>query len=172
MFAIDPVPPLPRDVWLPEIQVMLARDQVGSSERLCLAAKGGHNAESHNYNDVGNFIVYIDGKPAIVDAGVETYTRKTFSAERYTIWPMQSGYHSLLPTVDGLMQSPGRAFAAVMSAMSPTMAWPVLSSTLLVPTHPRLRVGSARPLSTVARKSKLSIATRCPSPPPRSPPAC
>ncbi|MFN2155857.1 MAG: heparinase II/III family protein, partial [Anaerolineae bacterium] len=72
----------------------------------------GHNAESHNHNDVGNFIVYVDGKPLVVDAGVETYSRKTFSPQRYEIWTMQSAYHSLLPTVDGIMQAPGGEFAA------------------------------------------------------------
>ncbi|HNY78781.1 MAG: heparinase II/III family protein [Sedimentisphaerales bacterium] len=103
--------PLVRDVWMDGIQVMAARDREGSTEGLYVAAKGGHNAESHNHNDVGNFIVYIDGKPVIIDIGVETYSRKTFSAQRYEIWTMQSAYHSL-PTIDGVMQSPGRQFAA------------------------------------------------------------
>lgn len=109
--AVPAVPPLVRDVWLSEIEVMVARDQASSSQGLYLAAKGGHNAESHNHNDVGHFIVYKDGLPVIVDAGVETYTRKTFSEQRYEIWTMQSAYHSL-PTIDGVMQLPGREFAA------------------------------------------------------------
>lgn len=108
----DAQPPQPRDVWLPNIEVMVARDQAGSSEGFFLGAKGGHNAESHNHNDIGNFVVYIDGKPVLVDAGVETYTAKTFSPERYSIWTMQSAYHTLLPTVDGVMQDPGFEFAA------------------------------------------------------------
>ncbi len=112
LFAIAPTPPLPRDVWFSDIQVMIARDREGKSEGLFVAAKGGHNSESHNHNDVGSFIVYIGGRPLIVDAGVETYRRQTFDAERYTIWTMQSAYHTLLPTVDGIMQAPGREFAA------------------------------------------------------------
>jgi hypothetical protein len=104
--------PLPRDVWLDEIQVMVARDQGGTAEGLFLAAKGGHNAESHNHNDVGSFVVYADGRPVIVDAGVETYTAKTFSSTRYDIWTMQSAFHSLLPTIDGVMQEAGMEFAA------------------------------------------------------------
>ncbi len=103
--------PLVRDVFLDQIQVMVARDQAGSSQGLYLAAKGGHNDESHNHNDVGNFVTYVDGKPVLVDVGVETYTRKTFSPQRYEIWTMQSAYHSL-PTINGIMQSPGEAFAA------------------------------------------------------------
>ncbi len=103
--------PFLRDAWLPDLQVMAARTVNGSPSGLFLAAKGGHNAESHNHNDVGNFIVYYNGQPVIIDAGVGAYTAKTFSAERYTIWSMQSQFHNL-PTVNGFMQEAGRNFAA------------------------------------------------------------
>lgn len=103
--------PLVRDVWLPGIQVMAARSTEGSAEGLYLAAQGGHNAESHNHNDVGNFIVFADGEPVVIDIGVETYTAKTFSNQRYEIWTMQSAWHSL-PTIDGVMQGAGREFEA------------------------------------------------------------
>jgi hypothetical protein len=102
---------LARDAWLPGIQVMTARVKEGSAAGLYLAAQGGHNAESHNHNDVGNFLVFADGQPAIVDVGVETYTAKTFSPKRYEIWTMQSAYHNC-PTIDGVMQAAGRQFAA------------------------------------------------------------
>jgi len=104
-------PALVRDVWLGGIQVMTARCREGTADGFFVAAKGGHNAESHNHNDVGNFIVYRNGRPILIDVGVETYSRKTFSSQRYEIWTMQSAYHNL-PTIDGVMQSPGREFAA------------------------------------------------------------
>jgi len=100
-----------RDSWLPGIRVMMARVQEGSAQGLYLAAQAGNNGKSHNHNDVGNFLVYADGMPAIIDVGVETYTAKTFSPQRYEIWTMQSAYHNC-PTIDGVMQSPGRRFAA------------------------------------------------------------
>jgi len=100
-----------RDAWMPGIQVMAARLEANSPRGLYLAAQGGHNAESHNHNDVGNFMVYVNGKPAIIDVGVETYTAKTFSSHRYDIWTMQSAYHNC-PTIDGVMQAAGREFAA------------------------------------------------------------
>ncbi|OHB68830.1 MAG: hypothetical protein A2Y77_11705 [Planctomycetes bacterium RBG_13_62_9] len=103
--------PLVRDVWLDGIQVMAARCTEGTANCYYVAAKGGHNAESHNHNDVGNFIVYMDGRPIFIDIGVETYSRQTFSSQRYEIWTMQSAYHNL-PTIDGVMQSPGGRFAA------------------------------------------------------------
>lgn len=112
LLKVEPAAPLARDVWLPDIQVAVGRDKEGANDGLYFAAKGGHNEESHNHNDVGSFIVFTGGKPLIVDAGVETYTRKTFSAERYDIWTMQSAYHSLLPTIDGFQQSPGPQFEA------------------------------------------------------------
>jgi hypothetical protein len=100
-----------RDAWHPGIQVMMARAHEGSAQGLYLAAQAGNNGKSHNHNDVGNFMVYADGMPAIIDVGVETYTAKTFSPQRYEIWTMQSAYHNC-PTIDGVMQSAGRQFAA------------------------------------------------------------
>ena len=109
---VEATQPLPKDAWFDDIQVMVVRDRAGSAEGLFVAAKGGHNSESHNHNDIGNAIIYVNGKPLIVDAGVETYRRKTFSPQRYEIWTMQSAYHTLLPTVDGVMQAPGSDFKA------------------------------------------------------------
>jgi len=105
-------PPLYRDSWLAELQIMVARDRAGSRDGFFVAAKGGHNEESHNHNDVGTLIAYLDGWPLLIDVGVETYTAKTFDAKhRYDIWTMQSQWHNL-PTVNGQWQHNGREFAA------------------------------------------------------------
>ncbi len=103
--------PLPRDVWLPSTQVLLAREHAGTAEGLGLVVKGGHNAEHHNHNDVGSFIVTSDGVPVVVDPGRPTYTKATFGPDRYSIWTMQSSWHNT-PTIAGIDQSPGREFAA------------------------------------------------------------
>ncbi|MDP4680155.1 MAG: heparinase II/III-family protein [Cyclobacteriaceae bacterium] len=99
------------DFWLPDTEVAGARDKKGSTEGFFFAAKGGHNAESHNHNDLGTCVLYYDGKPAIIDIGRETYTAKTFSSHRYEIWTMQSGYHNL-PKINGVDQMQGREFKA------------------------------------------------------------
>jgi hypothetical protein len=104
-------PPLPRDVWLPSVQVLLARGAAGSAAGLTLAAKGGHNDEHHNHNDVGSFVVALGGVPVAVDAGRPTYTRQTFSDDRYAIWTMQSAWHNV-PEVAGTAQPPGAGAAA------------------------------------------------------------
>jgi hypothetical protein len=111
LLAEKPVEPYISDFWLPGLQVMAARSHPDSEKDIYVAAKGGHNAESHNHNDVGNFIVYADGRPLLIDIGVETYTSKTFSSNRYDIWTMQSQYHNL-PTINGVQQTAGREFRA------------------------------------------------------------
>lgn len=103
--------PLVGDVWLSGTQVFVAREREGEAAGLYVAAQGGHNAESHNHNDVGNFIVFASGKPVLIDVGVETYTAKTFSSRRYEIWTMRSSYHNL-PTINGVEQAAGRQYAA------------------------------------------------------------
>lgn len=105
--------PLLRDVWLgdPDLQMMAARTEGGTCAGFYVAAWGGHNAQSHNHNDVGNVIVFARGQPVLVDAGVATYTRQTFSSRRYELWPMQSAYHNL-PTINGVQQAAGRSYAA------------------------------------------------------------
>jgi hypothetical protein len=91
--------------WYPETEFCYMRNQTG----LFLAAKGGYNAESHNHNDMGSFMLYADQMPVIIDAGVGTYTRQTFSDERYSIWTMQSNYHNL-PMINGVPEAPGPEF--------------------------------------------------------------
>lgn len=104
--AEKPQEPLIKDVWLPNLQIMTARRGGHFT-----AFKGGHNGESHNHNDVGSFLVYVDGEPLLIDPGVGEYTAKTFSNSRYEIWTMQSGYHNL-PQINGTDQQNGKAFGA------------------------------------------------------------
>ena len=105
------------DFWLPDLEVGGARDKAGSFDGFFFAAKGGHNAESHNHNDLGTFVMYFDGKPCLIDIGREKYTAKTFSSRRYEIWTMQSGYHQL-PKINGVDQMQGREFVATNSTFS------------------------------------------------------
>ncbi len=105
------------DFWLPDLEVGGARDKAGSVDGFFFAAKGGHNAESHNHNDLGTCVMYFDGKPCLIDIGRERYTAKTFSSHRYEIWTMQSQYHNL-PTINGVQQSPGAEYKAKNATFS------------------------------------------------------
>jgi hypothetical protein len=103
--------PLPKDTWLPDLEVMIARDQEGTTDGFFVAAKGGHNEESHNHNDIGNYVVYYNGFPLLIDVGRGTYTRKTFSDRRYEIWYNCSEFHNL-PTINSHDQLPGAQYKA------------------------------------------------------------
>lgn len=91
--------------WLSEREIFCARNNNG----LYVAAKGGHNNESHNHNDVGNFIIYANNAPLLIDLGNDTYTAKTFSKERYTLMNTRSAYHNV-PLINGQEQQAGRTF--------------------------------------------------------------
>lgn len=94
------------DIYYESVGLFLARD----SENF-LAVKAGGNDDSHNHNDTGSLIFYKKGKPVLIDVGVETYSRKTFSPQRYEIWTMQSAYHNVL-TFGNVMQNAGREYHA------------------------------------------------------------
>ncbi len=105
--AADTLPAAPpADSWLPDLQLRVVR-----RGRLTLCCKGGHNGESHNHNDIGSFMLYADGAPVVVDAGNMTYTAKTFSAQRYTLWNTRSAYHNV-PLVGETEQCAGTEYAA------------------------------------------------------------
>lgn len=94
------------EIFYPSTGIFIARD-----DSFTLAVKAGDNADSHNHNDTGSFTVYKNGLPLLIDVGVESYTKKTFSPQRYEIWTMQSAYHNL-PTINGIMQKDGEAYSA------------------------------------------------------------
>lgn len=95
----------PSDIWVSDVQVMNSRTKDG----LYLATHAGHNAESHNHNDVGDFIVYANNEPIIIDAGRGNYTARTFSSHRYELWFTRSDYHNL-PIINGKVQLAGRKY--------------------------------------------------------------
>ena len=92
---------------------------MSNQDGVFVAARGGHNNESHNHNDVGSFNLYYDNLPVIIDVGVGTYPRQTFSDERYSIWTMQGNYHNI-PMVNGYAEPPGAQYAAKDCKSTPT----------------------------------------------------
>ena len=95
------------DVWFSDVQLMASR----SGNGLFVATHAGNNGESHNHNDVGDFMVYANGYPVIIDVGSGTYTARTFSRDRYKLWFNTSPYHNL-PTINGEGQQAGKKYAA------------------------------------------------------------
>lgn len=109
-FAQSAAPALPRDMWYHSVGILVCRRGA-----YALGAKAGNNADSHNHNDVGSVTLYKNGAPLLIDVGVETYSKKTFSPQRYEIWTMQSSWHNLPefePESAQYQQQPGLEFAA------------------------------------------------------------
>lgn len=102
--------------WFDTAGILIGRPGPSNSCRMAVALKGGHNAEHHNHNDVGTFLVVVDGEALIVDPGAEVYTARTFSGRRYESRLLSSWGHAV-PMIDGHLQQPGvRAAARVLRA--------------------------------------------------------
>lgn len=98
--------PMPKDIYYSSVGVF-----VSHCSKFCLAAKAGGNADSHNHNDTGSVTVYKNGLPFIIDIGVESYCKKTFSPLRYEIWTMQSLWHNVV-NFDNAQQLAGAEYCA------------------------------------------------------------
>jgi len=82
--------------------------------------KGGTNGEHHNHNDIGSYSLLF-GSPDLKqathwisqDPGGETYTRRTFSSQRYE-GELLNSYGHPVPRVNGKLQIPsGKAVGIV-----------------------------------------------------------
>lgn len=71
-----------------------------------LAAKGGCNAEPHNHNDVGSFVIVKKGSFILDDLGWQNYEKGYFGEERYNYICTASLGHSV-PIVDSKGQLDG-----------------------------------------------------------------
>jgi hypothetical protein len=97
--------------WYRGLMWMIARRDPADPDALVLAAKGGHNDELHNQNDVGAIIVHVAGESVIADIGRGRYTRAYFGTKRYQHLANSSLGHSV-PVPNGQSQPAGREYAA------------------------------------------------------------
>ncbi|MDF2439640.1 MAG: hypothetical protein JWN98_624 [Abditibacteriota bacterium] len=98
-------------VYLPDLAVWISHgcDQHGT--RWALAAKAGNNAEHHNHNDCGSFMLVLNGQPILDEIGAPQYERDFFSARRYEFLAARTLGHSL-PIINNCEQQAGAQFAA------------------------------------------------------------
>ncbi len=86
--------------------------------RMAASFKGGSNFELHNHNDVGSYVVVVDGVPVLFDPGSEVYTARTFSAKRYESKLLNSFGHPV-PVIDGKLQKPGKGtYAPILTTVN------------------------------------------------------
>ncbi|MEE8450998.1 MAG: heparinase II/III family protein [Thermoguttaceae bacterium] len=111
--AIPPAEPAagqPLRDWYSDAQILICRPAPGRTDALAVSIKGGHNAEHHNHNDVGSYLVVLGGDAPLVDPGAEVYTARTFSNRRYESGVLNSFGHPV-PLVAGKQQRTGRQAA-------------------------------------------------------------
>lgn len=99
-------PFLERTEYEPDAQWLI------SCSRLCGRAvsfviKGGSNAEPHNHNDLGQFMIYLEDTPLLCDLGGGHYTKDYFGAGRYDYLVTSSRGHSV-PLIEGKEQKAGK----------------------------------------------------------------
>lgn len=97
--------------YLPDVQWFISRHISAAGGSYSFAAKGGHNDEPHNHNDVGHFLVHADGQAYLADLGSGMYTAQYFGPERYELWCNGSQGHSV-PIIGEQHQHSGKQFRA------------------------------------------------------------
>jgi hypothetical protein len=95
--------------WLPDAQWLICPAPAAGA--LAFAAKGGHNDEPHNHNDVGSFELVLGKRMLMADLGKGEYTRDYFNENRYSVFCNSSLSHNL-PIIDGRGQEAGASRGA------------------------------------------------------------
>lgn len=93
--------------------------------RFIFCAKGGHNDESHNHLDVGNFILGDGEQFYLTDFGSGEYTKEYFrEATRYDYFVTSMLSHSV-PVINSQSQTPGKFPARIVKSdhQAPVTEW-------------------------------------------------
>jgi hypothetical protein len=99
--------PMLAEYYLKESQIVVARTKQDSNEGFFFGVKGGFNSMYSNQNDAGNFILYVNGKPLIIDLGEANKSSESINNDvNASFWANQSTWHNL-PTINGRMENTG-----------------------------------------------------------------
>lgn len=104
------------DQYLPSSQI--AKRVVKLEDHtLAMVAKAGHNNETHNHNDVGQFIFSVDGNNYLCDPGPPRYTMEFMHpSTRYNNLFANSYGHNV-PVINGKLQGLGEHFRGMMQPL-------------------------------------------------------
>ena len=95
-------------------QWMVSRNTPNKPDSLVIAVKGGHNDEFHNHNDLGQFIIHVNGESIVLALGRLRYSKDSqdyASGKRYNFFEPRSASHNV-PFVNTQEQKAGRKHAA------------------------------------------------------------
>jgi len=101
----------PEDIFFKDLAVIVASGRDSAGHLWEFAAKGGNNAEQHNHNDCGSYLLNIDGSPVVTEIGAPEYTKDFFRENRYQYLAARTLGHSL-PIVNGREQAAGPQYAS------------------------------------------------------------
>jgi hypothetical protein len=103
--------------FLPDQQVLIARHSTGRGP-LIICLSGGHNGERHNHNDLGHFIVALDGRIIVPDLGAPHYQADFFGPLRYERYLTASSRGHCCPIIAGQAQQAGADAAGKVLELS------------------------------------------------------
>ncbi len=92
---------------------------INKKEKYAFTAKGGNNEESHNHNDLGNFIIFTDNGQQIIDFGAGYYNKNYFRIpQRYEEQIIACSRGHNVPVINGVVQQHGKIYTATATAYS------------------------------------------------------
>lgn len=84
-----------------------AHQFTANRDKYSFVIKGGHNAEPHNHNDVGSFILADESGQVLCDIGSPLYTLQYFQPEHRYEYICSSSFGHSVPIIDGKAQVAG-----------------------------------------------------------------
>ena len=97
-----------------EAGIIISRPATGSTCRLGVSVKGGHNAENHNHNDVGSYAVVMGSQTMAGDMGGPfSYPGDYFSGNAYK-YPIKNSFGHPVPFINGQCQVSGKKAQGVV----------------------------------------------------------
>ena len=129
----DARPVLPLDSFTYSVQQLSVRSRAGSTADFYAYMCGGPNLPG-TQADAGNFALFLDGEPVLLDLGELDSARAMSAADREALWEAQSQYHNL-PVINGCAQCTGAQCGATdplwelrpersRATLDLTSAWP------------------------------------------------
>jgi hypothetical protein len=107
---LGPAAQLPiSDTLLADLGVVVTRFRDAQDHLWEFAAKAGHNDEHHNHNDLGGYLLNIDGRRMLTEIGSPEYVRDFFGPRRYTFLAAHSLGHPV-PLIHHHEQPAGKNF--------------------------------------------------------------
>jgi len=90
---------------------------INRKEKFCFAAKGGHNYEPHNHNDLGNFLITVGDDMPLADLGAPEYIRYDEYDDRMVNLNFSSKGHSV-PIINGEYQMLGEQYKSKVAEVN------------------------------------------------------